>query len=189
VQAPMKLNEIRRGQVVRIDGQPWTIVDMEHVKPGKGPAYFQVKMKNLNTGSNVSKRMNTFDDLEVLYTERREMEYLYQDGASHVFMDTETYEQVMLPEELVGEVMGYVPHNSAVLVLFVDGKAASVELPSAVELTIAETEAAVKGDTATNVTKRAVTETGLTVKVPMHIKQGERIKVDTRTGEFLGRAK
>jgi elongation factor P len=189
VEDPMKVNELKRGNVVRYNNDLWQIQEMEHVKPGKGPAYYQVKLKNVTNGTNISQRMNVFDDLDLMYTERREMEYLYQDGVGHVFMDTETYEQVTLSEDLVGEAMQYVPHNSSVSVLFVDGKPTIVDLPAAVELEVTETEAAVKGDTATNVTKRAETQTGLVVKVPIHIKKGEKIKVDTRTGEFLGRAK
>jgi elongation factor P len=185
----MKLNEIRTGQVVRWNGQVWTIMEMEHVKPGKGPAYFQVKLKNLDRGGIVAQRMNTDADLDVLYTERRDMEYLYDDGAGHVFMDTESYEQVTLGNDVVEDAMPYVPHNASVSVFFIEGKPVSVDLPASVELQVTEAEHAVRGDTATNVTKRATTETGLVVKVPVHIKAGEKIKVDTRTGEFLGRAK
>lgn len=184
----MKVNELKRGQVIEYDGQKWIIIGIEHVTPGNWRAIYHFKLKNLNTGSVITQRMNPNDDVPVLYIERRELEYLYKDGEHHVFMDTENYEQSMLDNDLLEDVLPYIPHNARVTVMFAEGKPVTVELPAAVELKITETEPAVRGDTATNVTKRATVETGLVIKVPSHIKEGEIVKVDTRTGEFIGRA-
>lgn len=185
----IKVNDLKRGQVIHVDNDDWIVVDMEHVKPGKGPALYHLKLKNLRQGSVLSKRMGPSDTVDVIFTQRREMEYLYQDGPMHVFMDTETYEQTEMSEDLVGDALPYLKDNAVATVMFANGKPVIIDLPAAVELKITETEAAVKGDTATNVTKRAVTETNLEVKVPIHIREGDTIRVDTRTGEFLGRVK
>jgi len=184
----MKVSEAKRGQVVDIDGELWTIVDMSFTKPGKGPAYYQITFKHLDRGNVIQRRMQGDDQLKFAFLELREMEYLYQEGDDYVLMDTETYEQITLPGERIRDAMQYVRHNARVKVQFYEEKLVGLELPAAMILKVTETEPSARGDTVKNVTKPATLETGLVVRVPAHINEGEFIKVDTRTGEFISRA-
>jgi elongation factor P len=185
----VNLTQIRKGQVVKLDGQNFQVVDLEHRTPGNLRAFVQLKLKNMTSGAQFVKRFSADEALETVFLEKRPFQYLYPEGKTFVFMDNENYEQTNLGEDVVGDKMGYVPLNNDVVVLFLDGVAVDIELPSSVVLTIKESEPSIRGNTATNVTKKAITETGLEVKVPQHINVGDKITVDTRTGEFIGRTK
>jgi len=179
--------DLRKGMMIKIDGELYLVVDYQHVTPGNWRGMVQTKLKSMKQGSIVQKRFRSTDKLEDVFLEHRTMEYLYKDGENYCFMDTEDYEQVLLPKEAVEDAMPYMTLNSQAKIAFYEGKALSVELPTSVSLKIVETDPGVKGDTVVNVYKAAKVETGLVVKVPLFINNGEVIKVDTRTGEFLGR--
>ena len=184
----MKLNQFRRGMVFRQEGELWQIVQMDLNTPGNWRSMYQVKMKNVLKGSVVTKRIAPTEDLEDVFLETRDMEYLYREGENFVFMDTEHFEQVSLTPEHVGDAALYLKLNEVVKVQFVEQQAISVELPPTVVLEVKETEPGLKSATVTNVSKPATLETGAVVKVPNFIEIGEKVKVDTRTGEFLSRA-
>ena len=179
--------DLRKGMMIKIDGELYLVVDYQHVTPGNWRGMVQTKLKSMKQGSIVQKRFRSTDKLEDVFLEHRTMEYLYKDGENYCFMDTENYEQVLLPKEAVADAMPYMTLNSQAKIAFYEGKALSVELPTSVSLKIIETDPGMKGDTVVNVYKAAKVETGLVVKVPLFINNGEVIKVDTRTGEFLGR--
>lgn len=185
----VRATELRKGQVIEKDGDLLLITEQEHKTPGNLRAIITIKTRSLTTGQTGSMRLGSGDTLEVAYLDRRKAEYLYRDPSGHfVFMDSETYEQFHLSEGFVGEKMGFVRENSEVQVVFHDSTPIGVELPSQVVLRVAEAEAAVKGNTASSVKKEAVLETGLVVKVPLHVQPGEEVRVSTETGEFQGRA-
>ena len=184
----MKPSELKRGHVVRWKDGLWRIQGSEHTKPGKGPALYQMTMKNLSTGRVLTNRFSTHDDLEFVNIDSRRMQYLYRDGDLHVFMDNETYEQLMIADADIAEEIGFIKDNQDVRVNLVDGKPISLDLPAAVVLEVVECDPGARGDTVSNVFKPAKLETGLQVKVPLHINKGDTIKVDTRSGEFLERA-
>ena len=179
--------EIKRGTVIKMDGELYLVVDYQHVTPGNWRGMVQAKLKSLKQGSVVQKRFRSTDKIEDVFLDHREMEYLYKDGDNYCFIDTENYEQILLPKKTVEDAMPYMILNSKAKIAFYEGKAISVELPTSVVLKIVETDPGMKGDTVVNVYKPAKMETGLMVKVPLFINSGEMIKVDTRTGEFLGR--
>lgn len=183
----MKANELKRGMVVELEGELWTVVKMDHTMPGKGRAYYQTTFKNLDKGNVVQRRLSGDDNMKFAYLDTKVMEYLYQEGDHYVFMDQESYEQVYLSGEQYEDAMKYVRHNLTIKVQFYEEKPISVDLPASVILKVEETEPSARGDTVKNVTKPAKLETGLEVKVPAHISAGELVKVDTRSGEFLGR--
>lgn len=183
----LSATEIKRGTVLKMDGELYLVVDYQHVTPGNWRGMVQAKLKSMKQGSIVQKRFRSTDKLEDVFLEHRTMEYLYKDGENYCFMDTENYEQLLLPKEAVADAMPYMTLNSQANIAFYEGKALSVELPTSVFLKIVETDPGMKGDTVVNVYKAAKVETGLVVKVPLFITNGEVIKVDTRTGEFLGR--
>lgn len=183
----LSATEIKRGTVLKMDGELYLVVDYQHVTPGNWRGMVQAKLKSMKQGSIVQKRFRSTDKLEDVFLEHRTMEYLYKDGENYCFMDTENYEQLLLPKEAVADAMPYMTLNSQANIAFYEGKALSVELPTSVSLKIVETDPGMKGDTVVNVYKAAKVETGLVVKVPLFITNGEVIKVDTRTGEFLGR--
>lgn len=184
----VKATDIRKGQVIEKDGDLLLITEYEHRTPGNLRSVVQIKTRSLGSGQAGSMRLSGSDTVEIAFLDRRKCEYLYKEsGGSFVFMDGETYEQFPLMDDLVGEVMGYVKENTTVEVTFHDQTPIGVDLPNTVELEVVEAEAAVKGNTATNVKKGAVLETGLAVKVPLHISVGDTIKVSTDTGEFQGR--
>ena len=185
----MKPSELKKGHVIRWKDGLWRILGMEHTKPGKGPALYQITLKNVSTGRVLTNRFSTHEDLEYVNVDSRQMQYLYRDGDHHVFMDNETYEQLMIAHPDIEGEAPFIKDNQDVRVNLVEGKTISLELPAAVELEVVECDPGTKGDTVTNVFKPAKLETGLEVKVPLHINQGDAVKIDTRTGEFLERVK
>ena len=184
----VKATEIRKGQVIEKDGDLLLITAYEHRTPGNWRAIISIKTKSLKTGATNAMRLGSGDVVELAYLDRRKSEYLYKDSTGFVFMDSENYEQFALSEELVGPLMGFVRENATIEVTFHDTTAIGIELPPSVVLRVAEAEAAVKGNTASNVKKEAVLETGLKIKVPIHIQVDEEVRVATDTGEFQGRA-
>ena len=184
----VRATEIRKGQVIEKDGDLLLITDYEHKTPGNLRAIINIKTKSLKTGQNNSMRLGSGDTLEVAYLDRRKAEYLYKDSSGYVFMDNETYEQFTLSQDFVGDKMGFVRENTTIEVTFHEGTPIGVELPAQVTLKVVEAEAAVKGNTTSGVKKEAVLETGMAIKVPMHIQVDEEIRVSTSDGEFQGRA-
>ncbi|KDR93993.1 elongation factor P [Peptoclostridium litorale DSM 5388] len=180
--------DFRKGVTFVKDGQPCLIVDFQHVKPGKGAAFVRTKYRDLKTGATREEAFNPSDKFPKANIETKEMEYLYSDGELYYFMDSETYEQIPLQYEQVEEAVRYIKENDVVVIRFYEGAAFQVEAPNFVELEVTETEPGVKGNTASNVTKAATVETGATVQVPMFINVGDKIKIDTRSGEYLSRA-
>ena len=181
--------EFRNGLTIEFEGDVYTVIEFQHVKPGKGAAFVRVKMKNVVTGAVTETSFNPTAKFEEAFVERREMQYLYNEGDLYYFMDNETYEQIPISKDTLGDDFRFVKENENVKVLSYKGSVFAVEPPLFVELEITETEPGVKGNTATNVLKPATVETGAVVKVPIFIEQGERIQIDTRTGEYLGRSK
>ena len=179
--------DIRKGMVVRLDDELYLVTDYEHIAPGNWRAIVQVKLRNIKQGNTVQRRLRSSDKLDTVFLESKVMEYLYKQGDSYCFMDTESYEQVLLPAELVEDAMPYVALNSQVRIGFYDGKPLSVDLPTSVALKVTETDPGARGNSVTNVFKPAKLETGLTVKVPLFINVGDKVKVDTRTGQFIQR--
>jgi elongation factor P len=188
--ASMEYSQVRKGQVLVGDGgQLFYVVDRDLNTPGNWRAILQLKLKNLKTGSITINRVRPQDKVEVAYLEKRPMQYIYQEGDGFVFMDTETYDQITLNKELVGDLMLYLKEGDTAQVTFYEEKALSLDLPATVELKVVETEPAVKGATAAAQYKPATLETGLKITVPPFVNIGEVIAVDTRTGEYLSRAK
>ena len=181
--------DFRNGVTFEMDGQVMQIVEFQHVKPGKGAAFVRTKLKNVITGAVTERTFNPTDKFENAYVERREMQYLYNDGELYYFMDTETYEQLPLNADKLGDAFRFVKENMLVKVLSYKGNVFGLEPPLFVDLEVTETEPGVRGDTATNVTKPATVETGAEVRVPLFINVGEKIRIDTRTGEYLERSK
>ena len=180
--------DFRNGVTFDIDGQVYQVIEFQHVKPGKGAAFVRTKFKNVITGAVVEKSFNPTDKFENAYVERKEYEYLYNDGELYYFMDTETYEQLPLNADKLGDNFKFVKENDKVKIMSYKGNVFGVEPPLFVELEVTDTEPGVRGDTATNVTKPATLETGAVIKVPIFINQGEKIRIDTRTGEYMERA-
>jgi elongation factor P len=181
--------EFKKGLKVELDGTPFVIVDFQHVKPGKGGAFVRTKLKNLLNGRVVDQTFRSGEKVEKPDLMERNMQFLYREGDQCCMMDNETYEQIMLTDEQVGEARLYLIENMTVEVLFFNQKPVAVELPLFVELEIAQTEPGVKGDTAAGGSKPATLESGATVQVPLFINEGDRIKVDTRTGTYIERVK
>lgn len=180
-------NDFRTGVTIEIDGQPWVVVDFQHVKPGKGSAFVRAKIKNVITGSVLERTFNAGEKLPRAHIERREAQYLYGMGDELTFMDVTTYEQVTLSREVVGEGVLYLKENTNVYIMSYEGRVIGVEIPNFVELKVIETEPGFKGDTATGGTKQAKLETGAVVKVPLFVNVGDILKIDTRTGEYIER--
>lgn len=180
--------DFRNNMCFEMDGQVYQVVEFQHVKPGKGAAFVRTKYKNVKTGSVVERSFNPNEKFEQAQLERRDMQYLYNDGELYYFMDQETYDQTPISSDKIGDGIKFLKEEMICKILSYKGEIFSVELPITVELKITECEPGVKGDTATNVTKYATLETGATVKVPLFINQDEVIRVDTRTGEYLERA-
>ena len=186
----VRATEIKKGMVIRHEGQLYLVIDYEHITPGNWRAIHQVKMKNLKTGNQLNLRLGTSDTLEDVFLEKAECQYLYREGkAGYVFMNNETYEQFTMPADVAGEAMQFIVENKNVQVTFLEGQPISLELPSSVVLKVVEAEEAVKGNSVSNLQKMAKLETGYTLKVPLHVKAGDLVKVATETGEFLGRTK
>ncbi|MHB0975680.1 MAG: elongation factor P [Candidatus Aquicultorales bacterium] len=181
-------NQFKNGMTIEVDGKLYQIVEFQHVKPGKGGAFVRTKLRDIKSGGVVDKTFRAGEKFEQAQMTRRQMQYLYNDGSAFVFMDTESYEQTNLDAAIVGDATKYLKENEVALVVFTDGSPIGVELPTSVELEVVQTDPGVKGDTAQGGTKPATLETGAVVQVPLFIQIGEKIKVDTRTGEYLTRA-
>ncbi|MBR5488989.1 MAG: elongation factor P [Firmicutes bacterium] len=182
-------SDFRKGITFEINGEPHVVLDFQHVKPGKGAAFVRTKYKNILSGATREEAFNPDDKFPKAHIETRKMQYLYNDGELYYFMDPETYDQVPLSFDLVEDAIRFMRENDEAMVKFFQGKAFIVEAENFVNLTVIETEPGVKGNTATNVTKAATVETGAVVQVPIFIEAGEKIQIDTRSGEYLGRAK
>ena len=180
--------DFRNGITFEMDGNVYSIIEFQHVKPGKGAAFVRTKIRNVITGSVVEKTFNPNDKYPTAFIDRKDMQYLYEDGDLYYFMDTDTYDQVALNSETVGDALKFVKENEMCKICSHNGSVFSVEPPLFVELEITETEPGFKGDTATGASKPATVETGATVAVPLFVNQGDKIKIDTRTGEYLSRA-
>ena len=181
--------EFRNGVTFEMDGKVMTVVEFQHVKPGKGAAFVRTKYKNVMTGAIREESFNPTAKFEQATVERKDAEYSYNDGDLYYFMDPETYDMVPLNADVLGDAFKFVTENTVCKLLSYKGSVFAVEAPNFMELTVTETEPGVKGDTATNVTKTATVETGAVVKVPLFINEGEKIQIDTRTGEYVGRVK
>ena len=181
--------DFKKGITIEWDGGVWNIVDFQHVKPGKGAAFVRTKLKNVMTGAVIERSFNPTDKMPRAIVETKEMQYVYNDGGLYYFMDMDTYEQLPLNQDQVEEAIPFVKEGTNVTVKFFKGNAFSVAAPNFVELEVTETDPGFKGDTATNVTKPATLETGAEIKVPLFINPGDKIKIDTRTGEYLERCK
>jgi elongation factor P len=181
-------NQFRNGMHVELDGAVWRIVEFQHVKPGKGGAFVRTKLKNLDSGAVVDRTFRAGEKMPRVHTEVVNVQYLYDAGDEVVFMDEASFEQITLTRESVSDVIDYLLPSSTVQMLMVDGRPGGVQMPASVELTVAETEPGVKGDTVSNVTKPATLETGAVVQVPLFVNPGERIKVDPREARYISRA-
>ena len=184
----MRAVDIRKGHVIEFEGALWLVLETQMTFTGKRGAYLQVKMQNVADQHIETQRFATSDNVEKAFLDSKTMTYLYRDGNSFVFMDPETGDQVQVDAKKTEGMSEYLPYNAEVSIRFCNGQPVQVELPTSVALEVTKTDPAVRGDTATAITKPAELETGITVKVPGYIRQGEKIRVDTRTGEFLGRA-
>ena len=181
--------DFRNGVTFEMDGNVYSIIEFQHVKPGKGAAFVRTKIRNVISGAVTEKTFNPNDKYPTAFIERKDMEYLYNDGDLYYFMDPETYDLVPIGAELLGDNFRFVKENMVCKINSYKGKIFAVEPPTFVELEVSETDPGFKGDTATNVTKPATVETGAEIKVPLFINEGDKIQIDTRTGEYLGRAK
>ncbi|WAL63098.1 elongation factor P [Amycolatopsis cynarae] len=180
-------NDLKNGLVLNLDGQLWSVVNFQHVKPGKGGAFVRTTLKHVLSGKVVDKTFNAGTKVETATVDRRTMTYLYSDGSDFVFMDGETYEQISVPGETVGDARNYLLENTEVQVAMHEGVALYVELPTSVELVIQHTDPGLQGDRSTGGTKPATLETGAEIQVPLFVGTGEKVKVDTRDGRYLGR--
>jgi elongation factor P len=181
-------NDLKNGMTLNIDGQLWNVVDFQHVKPGKGGAFVRTKLKNVMSGKVIDRTFNAGVRVEQASVDRREMQYLYREGEDFVFMDTSDYDQPRIPEATVGDAANYLLEEQNVVVAFNEGVPLYVELPAAVELTVSQTDPGLQGDRSTGGTKPAMLETGAQIQVPLFITTGEKVRVDTRTGQYLSRA-
>ena len=181
-------NELRNGLVIKLDGQLYTVIQFQHIKPGKGGAFVRTKLKNLEHGAVIDRTFREVEQIEEAFIDEKRLQYLYKADGSYHFMDTETFEQFHIDKETIGDNINYLKENFEVSVYMHDGKIVSVFLPSTVELKVTETEQGIRGDTAKGGSKPAVVETGLKISVPLFINTGDVIKIDTRTGKYVGRA-
>ena len=181
-------NDLKNGIVLNLDGQLWSVVEFQHVKPGKGGAFVRTKLKNVLSGKVVDRTFNAGVRVETATVDRREMQYLYRDGSDLVFMDTSSYEQIHVPAATVGDAAHFLLENQNAIVGLHEGVPLFVELPTSVALAVDYTEPGLQGDRSTGGTKRARLETGYEIAVPLFITTGEKVKVDTRDGSYLGRA-
>jgi elongation factor P len=180
-------NDLKNGIVLKIDGQLWTVIEFQHVKPGKGGAFVRTKLKSVLSGKVVDKTFNAGLKVETASVDKRDMQYLYKDGADFIFMDTSTFDQIPVPEATVGDAANFLLENQNALVATNEGVPLYVELPPSVVLEITYTEPGLQGDRSTGGTKPATVETGYEIQVPLFIEAGTRVKVDTRDGSYLGR--
>lgn len=182
-------NDFRTGVVVQLDGDLYAVVQSAHVKRGRGSAYVRAKVRNLKTGAITERTFNAGERVPLVYLERKMMQYLYHQGGQYIVMDNETYEQLSLSGNLLGDAVNYLRDNTAVTVVFYEDRPIAVELPNAVELAVVETSPSLRGDTVSGSSKPARLETGLSVQVPFFVNVGDRVRIDTRTGEYLERVK
>ena len=187
--AVISTNQFKNGSHIEIDGKIYKIVDFQHVKPGKGGAFVRTKMRRIEDGSVIDKTFRAGEKFRPVHTESRKMQYLYDSGEAAVFMDSRDYEQIEIPSDVLGDAMQWLVPNSEVDVLFVDERPSDVQVPSAIEMKVTQTDPGLKGDTASGGgTKPATLESGVTIQVPLFIEEGESIRVDTRKGEYMSRA-
>jgi elongation factor P len=180
-------NDLKNGLVLNLEGQLWSVVEFQHVKPGKGGAFVRTKLKNVLSGKVVDKTFNAGTKVDTATVDKRDMQYLYKDGDDYVFMDTSTYDQVHVPSGTVGDSAHFLLENQDAIVALHEGTALYVELPTSVVLEITYTEPGLQGDRSTGGTKPATVETGYEIQVPLFLETGTKVKVDTRTGDYLGR--
>jgi elongation factor P len=180
-------NELQNGLVLNLDGQLWSVVKFQHVKPGKGGAFVRTTLKNVLSGKVVDKTFNAGTKVETATVDRRDMTYLYADGADFVFMDADTFDQITVPGNVVGDAAQYLLDNQTVLVAVHDGTPLYIELPTSVELVVSHTDPGLQGDRSTGGTKPATVQTGAEIQVPLFVSTGDKVKVDTRDGRYLGR--
>ncbi|MBB2891293.1 elongation factor P [Flexivirga oryzae] len=180
-------NDLKNGLVLNIEGQLWSVVEFQHVKPGKGPAFVRTKLKNVLSGKTVDRTFNAGVKVETANVDRSDMQYLYNDGTDYIFMDTKTYDQLPIPADVVGKAADYLLENQEAIVAQHDGTVLYVELPASVVLEISHTEPGLQGDRSSGGTKPATLETGAEIQVPLFLETGTKVKVDTRDGSYLGR--
>ncbi|GAA3286000.1 elongation factor P [Arthrobacter citreus] len=180
-------NDIKNGTVLKLEGNLWSIIEFQHVKPGKGGAFVRTKMRNVRSGKVVDKTFNAGIKIETASVDRRDYQYLYQDGDDYVFMDTSDYDQLTVPGTIVGENANFMLESTMVTIAIHEGSPLYIELPPSVVLEITYTEPGLQGDRSTGGTKPATVETGYEIQVPLFLEQGTKVKVDTRTGDYLGR--
>ena len=181
-------NEFRKGLKVLLDNdEPFTIVDFQHVKPGKGGAFVRTRLKSLVTGNVLDRTFKSGDKVEVPEMEEKEMQYMYKEGVNYYFMDVNTYDQLFIEEEHLGEAKNYLKEGLTINVSFYKGKAIGVDLPNFVDMVVIKTEPGMKGDTAQNATKPAELESGYVIQVPLFLEEGDMVKIDTRTGDYITR--
>ncbi len=180
-------SQFRNGLTIELGGEVYTIVEFLHVKPGKGQAFMRTKLKNLRTGAVIQRNFRTGEEVEPAHLQRKEMEYLYEDGENYYFMDNRTYEQVSLTKEQIGDMRMFLKENIVCEILYHKGNPIQVNLPDTVDLEVVETDPGLRGDTQSGGVKPAVLETGLTIQVPLFIKVGDKVRVDTRNGSYVTR--
>ena len=181
-------NEFKTNVTVTIDGDPWQVVEFQHVKPGKGAAFVRAKMRNMSAGAVVERTFNAGERMPKARIERRAMQYLYESDGMYVFMDNETYDQMELSKDTLGSALNFLQENMDVKIMTYENRVLGVDLPNTVNLTVVETEPGIKGDTATGGSKNATMNTGYVVKVPLFINEGDVLAIDTRTGDYISRA-
>jgi elongation factor P len=182
-------NDLKNGMTLDLDGILFQVIEFQHVKPGKGGAFVRTKLRNVKTGAVIEKTFNAGVKVGLAIVERKDMQYLYGDGSDFVFMDLETYEQIHVPSGMMADAAGYLTEGGAAQVTLHQGVPIAVDLPASMVLTVTQTDPGAKGDTRTGASKPATLETGLVVQVPLFVEEGERIKVDTRSGEYIERVK
>jgi len=187
--ATITAGDFRNGKTFEMDGKVYQVVEFQHVKPGKGAAFVRTKMKNVMTGGVTETSFNPTAKFEEAVIERKDMEYSYNDGDLYYFMDQETYDMVPLNRDMLGDAFRFIKENTMCKVLSYKGNVFGIEPPNFVDLVVTKSDPGAKGDTATNVTKPATLETGAEIKVPLFINEGDKIQIDTRTGEYIGRSK
>jgi len=184
----ISVNDFRTGLTIELDGDVWQVLEFQHVKPGKGAAFVRSKLRNLRNGNIQERTFRAGEKVPRAHVETRQMQYLYESGGEYVFMDNETYEQISLPAERLEREVKFLKENMNVNIMIYQGETIGVQLPNTVELEVTDTEPGIKGDTATGGSKSATLETGLVVQVPLFVNVGDRLIIDTRTGEYVSRA-
>lgn len=184
----ISVNDFKTGVTIEFEGVVYQVVDFQHVKPGKGAAFVRAKLKNVKTGGSVEKTFRGGEKVARAHLDKREMQYLYSDGDGYVCMDNESFDQLTIAKDAMGDGSKWLMENMVISVLMYQGEIMGIELPNFVELTVVETEPGIKGDTATGATKNAKLESGAVVQVPLFINEGDRLRIDTRTGQYMERA-